>query len=264
MAESVFGIAIPENLEWSTSFQNWIKQWNAVTDVPTAIGLLHNIFRANEGEEGTGRSYTDHRILFLLKLASGHRTNSRSGLAPKAFAVLTQEFLRYANFERIQYLSREVDEAFLDFFLDGNVRWNDANAPQSNQITKVDQLASTFMQQFLSINWDMGDDVQRVRIVEVLSELHALDSLIPSRKGSEWDRFTEPVMQKLEEVVQQGIHPVDYETSTPSLEEQVCHGSSAARALLMIRAGKAGHDKEKEKKALKEQVALASKKLAAM
>ena len=269
MTREVYGIKIPENLSWSMSFRKWIEQWNAATDATTAIGLLHNIFRANDGE--VRRGYDDHRILFLLTLADGHRMNDRSGLAGKAFSVLAHEFFRNPDRERTRYLSREVIDALFTFFLDAengafnfqwNVRWEDADSPQSSSVTHADQLAAAFLRYFCSFVWDMPDDTRRIRVVELLAKRDKLHTLVPSTNGRGWDRFTEPVMQKLEEAAMKCESTYGFETDTPTLEELIYHGSPAAKVLLLVRAGRQGQEKEKRRRELKEQAAQAAAGLA--
>ncbi|MES2994800.1 MAG: hypothetical protein V4681_02105 [Patescibacteria group bacterium] len=260
MTESVYGITIPTDLEWNIPFQSWIDRWNSVQDVPTAIGLLHSIYEANKDEERSGRKYDDHRALFLLKLADGHRRNSRSGLATKAFNVLGHYLFRNAHRPRLHDLSAEMKRALLAFFaggdrdaLYGNVRWNDAGTTQSEQVTHADRLASAFMRELCDVVWCSGSDEERVQLIDILHEQDALRTIIPRNYYTGWDRFTEPVMQKLEEVVR-STGDARLGTDTPTPEELIYNGSEAAQVLLVSRAGSEGKARVERRKALKEQM----------
>lgn len=259
MTESVYGINVPENPTYRISFQEWVTRWNAAADVPTLTGLLHTIYDSSEGEEHGYRRFDNHRTLFLLKLADGHRGNGRSGLAHAAFRMLAQRIFRASHQNYIHDISSDVREALLAFFLsdENNVRWRDADLPQSEQVTHADKLASAFMRTFCEVIWNSGSEEQRVQLIELLYQQHALQQLVSrSRYLNHWKRFTEAVMQKLNEVGMRTEFTTTHElgTDTPSLEELVACGSPAAQAVLLIRTGKEAADKAARRKELAKEI----------
>ncbi len=267
--EEVYGIKIHSRLAMEVSFQDWVERWNNCKDSEAAVGLLHSIYSANKGEAYFGLpNYREHRHLFLLKLADGHRDDRLDDKLPrfvryKAFRMLAGHLFKGENaLNPILALSKELTERLLTFFgienpLPMNVYWDPGDHSDSQH---ADALASAFMQNFCAMHWDNQNNPElRLKILELLYVRKKLHSLFPKSehddRGNVYEHFDEPVCKKLQELALR---------DDPSIEEGVAHGSRAATLLVLARAAQQGIERAERQKQIKASILEKERELASL
>lgn len=239
MTEFAPRIELPE-LAYRISWAEWVQRWNACTDQPTAIGLLHTIFDIEKEERPYPMCSLDtERMLLLLDMADRHGSDQRGKypnphVRDKAFAVLSNSYFKHATEEMILSLGMQVRDKLIWFFLDQgsrekyeggkNVRWHarDNGTPHAHAL----KVASEYLALFCKVHWRRGGLDVRNQVLEILYYQDALSSLMPDGSGywhtNEWDRF-ELHLEKLKEIALRDHTTVEQGIRAGSVAAQLYH-----------------------------------------
>ena len=232
------------------TLHEWQDLWRACRDHDSALSLLHILFRATKGENrGSygGPDYDTDRILFLLHLADFKNVQHHIDIRTKARDILASEFFGKVGYDQVRHVHPKVYAALRDFFAHRNAWWN----PESRDVTHTDKVMSKYLREFCRINARHGPDDFRIWLADLdfTGECceGAFETLLPENLNQvKWDLFSDAVfMARLEELALK-----DCET----VEDAVFKGSRSAKALVLIRAGLTGRERNREASELKERI----------
>lgn len=251
MTRKVVGIPLVTNLKWKGSFLDWIKRWEACTNVQEALAILHTIYGYSLGEDSWNRSHDDERHEFLLALADGHAythssvsdpdTGPHPQLRYKAFGLLAQNlFKQEPHISEHKSRAKRLAPALLAFFEgQGNVSWPVGGSSGDHN----KRVANEYFKQCCRQFWfGAMDSSVRIRVLNLLYREHEIGFIIPkdaSCNTRDWDFITDDVLVRLEELVQ--------EEGESTIEEAVYKGSAVARVLLAARAAREGKRRTDER-----------------
>lgn len=253
---------VHEQLTW----EDWQKRWKEVTDLPTALGLLHTVLdtKIDESQRSAKRL---QRLLFLIQLADGHANSEADGyiihsLRSKAFAVLVQNVFKYTMLERFQNLGHEVVQALIWFFRashfeNGRYWKSNANFSAEEDARHQTKITTEFLKSFCQYLWNAGHGAAmeyKIAALNLLHENNGLLLLLPrmSSIGWEWRKFTPEVMKRLEELAL---------SDADSIEQAIFKGSNAARLFIQVKAALTEIERQNEREELEKQVRQAQARL---
>lgn len=243
-------------------FPQWVELWKACTDEPTALGLLHWVYRSTIRRNGrdswfSENGWRDECFLFLVKLAAGHREQGKgTPIRNKAFKILAQDFFKNPNRQDIAYQSKELRDQLFSFFGDGNVVW-DAAVLRTDEGWKTHDfaLASKYLHEFCDINWRSAEN--RARVLRIRHQHDALMDILPDSQYGTDDFFKifsedSSLLAGLEEMV-----ILEFKT----LQEAHLKSSKTVRFCALVRLGVEAYKRKKERECLEAEKKLIEKKL---